>query len=326
MKICDASKLENILVFPILGNSNLTKPKSLLRFGFQFILYTILYCVATKAILLTSIGSASAQSTPTITDDSITSLPLISISSVDDTIDEGNVAKFRVTANEAVKSDIIINVNADFENVTLWRQPKQVVIKNGTRTTRLSLPTSNVNGDEGLITLEIKNGSGYQPNNPTVATVKVIGQGEEPNSQSRESIAPAVIEAILAFHESSGYSSSNESASTIIVPKISVVAVATRVDEGTPIHFKISSNKNLRDDVVIDYTLTPEGEFFNGLGNEVQRIKLSAGQQTALVEIPTIDDKIIEQDGALTLELLDGRTYNLSNQSNARVIVSDFAN
>ena len=328
MRVCHASQPESTLVFPIqgLGNSAFTDftPKNSLKRWVQLLLVTIIYCVAVKAILLTSIVLVNAQSTSTVTDDD-TSSPLVSISSVDDSIEEGKVAKFRVTASEAVSNDIIINVNSHFDNITLWRQPKQVVIKKGTRTTRLSLPTSNVNGDEGLITLEVDKGSGYEPFHPTSAMVKVIGQGEDSNSQPREAIASAAVDAVLALLESSDYSPSNESALTNTVPKISVVAVATRVDEGAPILFKISSRENIPDDLVVEYTLIQEGDFFDDLEDEVQRIKLSTSQQTAQIEIPTIDDKIVEPDGALTLKLLDGHSYDLSFQSNARVVVSDIA-
>ena len=325
----NASLPENILEFPVqcTGNSASLDSNSIfsLKCGVQLLLVSFVFSLAVIAILLTSIVSVNAQTTPTITGDDNTSLPLVSVSPVDDSIEEGNIAKFRVTASEAVSSDTIVNVNTNFDNVTLWRQPKQVLIKSGTRTARLSFPTSNVNGDEGLITLEINNGSGYEPFYPTIAMVKVIGQEEEPDSQANGAVAGAVVEAILAFHESSGYSTSNESALSINVPKISVVAVTNRVDEGSPVQFRISSNKNLPDDFVVEYTLTPEGNFFDDLGDEVKRIKLTTVRQTALVEIPTIDDKIVELDGALTLKLLDGHTYDLSDQSNARVIVSDLA-
>ena len=325
MRVCNASQPENILEFPVqcTGNSASLDSNSIfsLKCGVQLLLVSFVFSLAVIAILLTSIVSVNAQTTPTITGDDNTSLPLVSVSPMDDSIEEGNVAKFRVTASEAVSSDTIVNVNTNFENVTLWRQPKQVVIKSGTRTTRLSFPTSNVNGDEGLITLEINNGSGYEPFNPSIAMVKVIGQGEETNSQASGAVAGAAVEAILAFI--SDNSTSNESALSINVPKISVVAVTNRVDEGTPVQFRISSNKNLPDDFVVEYTLTPEGDFFDDLGDELKRIKLSTVRQTTLVEIPTIDDKIVEPDGALTLKLLDGRTYDLSNQSKAKVIVSD---
>ena len=327
MRVYNASLPENKLEFPVqcAGNSASLDSNSIfsLKCGVQLFFVSIVFGLAVIAILLTSIVSVNAQTTPRLTGDDNTSLPLVSVSPVDDSIEEGNVAKFRVTASEAVSSDTIVNVNTNFDNVTLWRQPKQVLIKSGTRTARLSFPTSNVNGDEGLITLEINNGNGYEPFNPTSATVKVIGQDEETDSQASGAVAEAAIEAILAFI--SDNSTSNESALSINVPKISVVAVTNRVDEGSPVQFRISSNKNLPDDFVVEYTLTPEGNFFDDLGDEVKRIKLTTVRQTALVEIPTIDDKIVEQDGALTLKLLDGHTYDLSDQSNAKVVVSDFA-
>ena len=58
---------------------------------------------------------------------------------------------------------------------------------------------------------------------------------------------------------------------------------------------------------------------------DVQSIKLTEAQKIAQVEIATINDTYAEQDGALTLTLLDRDTYDLADQSNARVVVSDLA-
>ena len=81
------------------------------------------------------------------------------------------------------------------------------------------------------------------------------------------------------------------------------MAVATSVDEGAPVLFNIAGNEDLRDDVVVEYTLSPEGDFFDGLRDGVQRINLSVSQQTAQVEIATIDDSFAEQDGATDINI-----------------------
>ena len=116
-----------------------------------------------------------------------------------------------------------------------------------------------------------------------------------------------------------------ESSPAIELPKVSVAAVTPIVDEGAPARFNISGSGNLNDDVVVGYTLTPEGDFFDNLGQGSRWVSLSISQPNALVEIATIDDTTAERDGSLTLTLLDGQTYDLTNQSSASAAVSDSA-
>ena len=118
---------------------------------------------------------------------------------------------------------------------------------------------------------------------------------------------------------------STESAPAVTLPTISVIAVVPSVDEGSAVQFNISGNENLRDEIAVEYFLNPEGDFFDGLGDEVRFVRLSESVRTAHVEIATIDDIYAEQDGALTLTLLAGRAYELSDQISARVVISDLA-
>ena len=106
---------------------------------------------------------------------------------------------------------------------------------------------------------------------------------------------------------------------------ISIAGISTSVDEGFPVQFRIVGNQNLRNEVIVKYIFTAEGDFFDDLGGDVNQVKLSERQQTAQVEVATINDTYAEPDGALTLTLLDGSDYILSHQSTARVIISDLA-
>ena len=107
--------------------------------------------------------------------------------------------------------------------------------------------------------------------------------------------------------------------------RFSVAAVSPVVDEGVPVQFTISGRGNLNDNIVVEYTLSPEGDFFDNLAQGSRWVSLSVSQPNALVEIATIDDTTAERDGALTLTLLDGRTYDLTDQSSASVAISDSA-
>ena len=97
----------------------------------------------------------------------------------------------------------------------------------------------------------------------------------------------------------------------IDLPRISVRALAQQIDEGAPVQFEIASNRELHEQLTVKYSLNPEGNFIGNLGPEVQQVHLSISQQTAQIEITTIDDTLAEQDGALSLTLIDGDSYRL---------------
>ena len=61
----------------------------------------------------------------------------------------------------------------------------------------------------------------------------------------------------------------------VIIPKISVVAVELIVNEGSAVQFNISGDEDLRYEIAVEYILSPEGDFFDGLGNEARYVRLS---------------------------------------------------
>ena len=144
--------------------------------------------------------------------------------------------------------------------------------------------------------------------------------------ESRISVADVAVDAILGLPQ---FSVSGEprtgSAPVVELPKVAVAAVTSVVDEGAPARFNISGSGNLNDDVVVGYTLTPEGDFFDNLGQGSHWVRLSVSQPNSLVEIITVDDTTAERDGSLTLTLLDSQTYVLTDLSSARVAISDSA-
>ena len=106
-------------------------------------------------------------------------------------------------------------------------------------------------------------------------------------------------------------------------PKFFVNAITNIVDEGSTAQFEISSNQILDSNLTINYTLSLEGDFYGNLGQEVKQTTIPKYQNITLLEIPTIDDNLAEQDGAITISLIDADTYTLSNQDQARIVISD---
>ena len=143
-----------------------------------------------------------------------------------------------------------------------------------------------------------------------------------------------VLESILASLNENAQSQSQAievppiaNAPNITLPKISVLAVFPVVEEGNSVIFNLSGDQNLQSHTTIDYTLTAEGNFFDGLSAEVRTVELTKNQRVSQVKIATIDDsmQMAEANGALTLTLIKRDGYELVEPFQARVVISDFA-
>ena len=112
-------------------------------------------------------------------------------------------------------------------------------------------------------------------------------------------------------------------APAIIIPKISVSSVTQIVNEGEIVVFEIMGDENIGDAILVNYSLQLVGDFFAGNKTGANQVMLSKIQQAAQIQVNTIDDTLAEQDGAVTLTLMDSDSYSLSDQSSARVVISD---
>ena len=279
----------------------------------------------------------------------------ITVSAPSSEINESGTATFNFQSEPALPEETTISFQVYPTNVSImWGIPRTIRLRDRKNLT-LRVGTLINNVEQGSIAIEIttEEGSNLIPSTGAVITVNKVTtpdpntvtdtnqepDPEPPEDQPRISVAslianllmgrsansPAATNPILEFLDGTPQVLVIDDAPVVVLPKISVAADTPNVDEGTPVQFKISGSENLRDDVVVEYTLTPEGYFFGDLGNEVQRVRLTEAQNIIQVQIATIDDTLAEQDGTLTLTLLAGRAYDLSDQSSARVVVSDLA-
>ena len=161
------------------------------------------------------------------------------------------------------------------------------------------------------------------PNKSSIEVTIMIDSNASTELQPRISIADKVVGTILNNPNLFETSPTIANSPANQLPIISINAITNVVDEGTPAQFVISSNQILNSNLTIIYTLSLVGDFFGNLGQEVKQTTLPKYQNMTLLEIPTIDDNLAEQDGAVTISLIDADTYILSNQDQARVVISD---
>ena len=262
-------------------------------------------------------------------------LPQVSISltgatdSSDGEIREGETIDITIESDPVPTAPIDVGIVVDQgdKDYIAFRVPRVKTLSSASDRIRIYTHDDTIFDGNGTITVTITQlGDNYrvvQNNDSVEVSIIDLDSPEEP-PQERISVAGSAVDAILDFLIPTQQPGELERGPAIL-PSISVVSVSPSVDEGAPVQFMILSNGIAHCGVVVDYLLNPEGDFFDDLGDDVQRIKLSASQQSTQVEIATINDTYAEQDGALTLTLLERTTYNLADQNNARVIISDQA-
>ena len=282
-----------------------------------------------------SVG-ASDTAIITVTDVGVP-VPLVSISLIDETItsiNEGDTIMTQLSVTPIPTNPIQVSISVDQggNDYIAFRVPRVVAMTSSTQPLNIRTHDDTIYDGAGTIRITISTTS---TDNFTIASGKdayvEINVSDDLNDQEaveedRISVAEAAITTILNLPQFSASGEPiTERAPAIELPKVSVTAVTPIVDEGSLAQFNISGQGNLYDDTVVEYTLTPVGDFFGNLGQSSQWVGLSTSQSYALVEIATIDDSTAERDGSITLTLLDGQTYDLTDQNNARVTISDLA-
>ena len=207
-----------------------------------------------------------------------------------------------------------------------YRIPRVVTMDSKEKMFNIHTLKNFTRSDGGTITVSISKDEGKYTVDPQKSSIEITIADtiDTPSTpQRRISIAVSAVEAILKDQDIIESAPTIANFPAIDLPQISVRALTQQVDEGAPVQFEIASNRELHEQLTVKYTLNPGGNFFGDLRPEVQQVHLSISQQTAQIEITTIDDTLAEQDGALTLTLIDGDFYNLSDQNFAKIIISD---
>ena len=253
--------------------------------------------------------------------------------SADGEIDEGQSIDISVSANNPPPTEgspIQVSINVvQVGNYIAFRVPRFIMMTSNTATIIIRTIDDSIEENDGSVTISVVEDEDSYSVNPLGSSISVTVIDNEPEDvgqtepEDRISVADLAVAEILEILDRPAPSAESSFAPAVILPKISVLAVAAVVDEGTPVQFNISRIGNFQHDIVVEFALVPEGDFFDGLGYEVRQIELAATQQNAMVEVATFEDSIAEQDGVLTLTALDGDSYDLTAQSSARVVVSD---
>ena len=105
----------------------------------------------------------------------------------------------------------------------------------------------------------------------------------------------------------------------VAVPAVSVAPVAGTVDEGSPAQFRLTRTGDTSSALAVTVTTAETGSTISGTAPT--GLTIGSGQEQGILDVPTADDGVIEDDSTLTLTVVAGTGYVPGVPSSADVVV-----
>ena len=235
-----------------------------------------------------TLGSYITASVNVQDNDSPPFISILSTNSWAQSIEEGDIANFRVYSRNAVSTPINVNVLIEAEGNVLFKgdEIRTIEIPGGHSNKTLDIVTvdDEVAGSWGLIRATVITGNGYQVSSRDFSdSVKVLD---------------------------------NDS-----LPVVSISASESTITEGQTAEFELTSTAITVSDLFISVKLSGSSNFFaEELNNRI--VTLPRGAKTVAFEINTVDDVNYELSGFIRAEVFTGGGYRVIDGSNNVKIIS----
>ncbi len=248
----------------------------------------------------------------------------ISISANPTSIMEGESVVFTVRANPPPSSPLIIGLDISAENnVVFWRVPKSISIPpSGSNTFEIKTKENFNSSEDGKIQATIREdtSSSYAIDAENFSEEVRVSDSSRTNAPqlSRISVAGSVVNVLLNNPNLIG---PTPNASEAQLPKISIKASTTEIPAGSIAIFHILASDNPGIDLNIGLNISITERF---RPTQIPySTKLSAGQTTVTLEVPTHNHNIAEEDGLIAVNIVEGSNYALAEHNHASMIISD---
>ena len=230
--------------------------------------------------------------------------PLVTISAVAAAVTEGAAVEFRLHAQPAPASELVVNVAVTESGAMLAAAPpRMVTIVAGAGTATLTLPTVDDAEDEppGTVTAKVSAGAGYTLGSDTSASVTVVDDDEPP------------------------------------VPEVTIAVAASSVTEGMAAEFTLSADPAAVAELAVGVTLTVTGSASSAArtraahtvtvppGDSITAVTvtIATGAGAARLTVATAGDDVDGPDRTLTASVTAGSGYTLGSMASASVTVRD---
>ena len=252
----------------------------------------------------------------------------VTISPKSEQITEGETAMFLLSAIPNLSSELEIRYEiSQVGEFILWRTSKRFTLVSNSDYLEIETYNDLVGEDSGSITVTLIETEDYiVPFEMKSATVIVNSHNPDVSKTAdrtpRISVASLMVNTILNFESEKG-ESARRTESKSILPRMSIHALNSIIDEGKEANFVIvSDNETELLDINISLGISQVGNFYNGPAKMLLNLH---GLSQKAFSVSTIDDLVAEPDGEIIVSIIKDQNYEIAeNHASASTIVSDF--
>ena len=211
----------------------------------------------------------------------------ITVSAVDDTVDEGFPATFRIssTVSQPAPLNIWVDINSQNSGLAPRSEVRSLAIPAGTREMTFNVDTeiNDFNDQNGNVVVSILTGTDYEVGNfpDDSAEVTVINN---------------------------------------VVPVISIRSASLSGNEGDVFEFSVTARPVPQSNIGVNLNVSETSSFLSRSGTE--RVLLGQNERSVQFTLETVDDNQTESDGQISVEILPGEDYKVAT-GNGAVATSD---
>ena len=213
----------------------------------------------------------------------------ITVSAVNDTVDEGFPAQFRIssTVSQPAPLNFWVDTRAQNSGLAPRSEVKSLAIPAGAREMFFNVDTeiNDFNDQDGIVVVSILSGADYEVGNfpDDSAEVTVINN---------------------------------------VVPVISIRSASLSGNEGDVFEFSVTARPVPQSNIEINLNVSETSSFLSQSGAE--RVELGQNERSVQFTLETLDDNQTESDGQISVEILPGEDYKVAT-GNGAVATSDVA-
>ena len=214
-------------------------------------------------------------------------LPEVTVAAATESVVEGNPLSFTLYASVAPEASLTVNVTWFGAAFLTGTRLTEVTIPAGSTTASFSVDTDDDGTDErdGVVTVTVRNGTGYTVGAPGSADVFVHDNDEE------------------------------------VEVEITIKAVNSLVEEFEGVSFKLIAWGTQDHALTVAVAWQETGSYLTG--TLPSTVRIPAGRTTATLSADTDDDDTPEDAGTVTVTVIDGTGYSLGRSSDATLTVYD---
>ena len=211
----------------------------------------------------------------------------ITVSAVDDTVDEGFPATFRIssTVSQPAPLNIWVDTRAQNSGLAPRSEVRSLSLPAGAREMFINVDTeiNDFNDQDGIVVVNILSGADYEVGNfpADSAEVTVINN---------------------------------------VVPVISIRSASLSGNEGDVFEFSVTARPVPQSNIGVNLNVSETSSFLSRSGTE--RVVLGQNERSVQFTLETVDDNQTESDGQISVEILPGEDYKVAT-GNGAVATSD---